>query len=373
MPSSAFSYTARHSYVGSLSYAAPQSYAGAMGQPLLQGYDGLMANPLLVQGLLATREALLRPLGLEAREALDDLIRPAAWTAAGLPACEQGGDFHRHGLAVRAALLQLELLGSVRFAMQGEQARLDAPDGASLLLVGRPDADYLRQQLRCVQDMAPLRDSRSAEILSQVAPPLAFFASVVNLQQGRHARTLELLQAGLQFSYAVGMRFKHALAVPRPVELSTQIQPMIEVPQHPAYPAGHAIEAYFTARVLGALCGAGAAQQAMLERLAQRIAQNRVVAGVHYPVDCWIGRQMGLVLAGYFLALCGSQPRWHGARMEAAGTSLPPAPLQFEAMDEALLPGEACPGMPQPLLKEAWHVAAQEWPRREAATDAGAA
>jgi membrane-associated phospholipid phosphatase len=366
MSSTGFSYTARHSYVSSLSYASPMSYAGAYGMPALQGYDGLMANPLLVQGLLATREELLRPLDLDERNALADLGTPAGWTDAGLPPCEQRTDLHRHGLAVRAALLQFELLASIGFELRDGAARLATRDGAPLLVVNRPGADYLRTQLRNVQALAPLRDSRSAEILSQVAPPLAFFASVVNLQQGRHARTLELLQAGLQFAYAVGMRFKHALAVPRPVEFSCQIQPMIEVPQHPAYPAGHAVEASFSAVVLGALAGASANQQGMLDRLALRIAENRVVAGVHFPIDCWIGLQMGSVLASYFLALCGARPAWRSARHDDARAVLPAAKLQLEDMLATKLPSETGKSEPNGMLSEAWTAAAGEWPAHPA-------
>ena len=40
-----------------------------------------------------------------------------------------------------------------------------------------------------------------------------------------------------------------------------------------------------------------------LDRLARRIAFNRVVAGVHFPIDSRAGYALGLQLSGHFIAL----------------------------------------------------------------------
>jgi hypothetical protein len=44
-----------------------------------------------------------------------------------------------------------------------------------------------------------------------------------------------------------------------------------------------------------------------LRRLAHRVAQNRVVAGVHYPVDSVAGRLVGETLAEFFYSRCTQQ------------------------------------------------------------------
>jgi hypothetical protein len=96
--------------------------------------------------------------------------------------------------------------------------------------------------------------------------------------------------------------------------VDTRILPYLPTPGHGAYPSAHATQAHAMATVLDALVvdcpGAfpdALKRRRLLRMTAHRIAVNRTVAGVHYPIDSWagamIGRQVGrLVLA---LARCG--------------------------------------------------------------------
>lgn len=79
----------------------------------------------------------------------------------------------------------------------------------------------------------------------------------------------------------------------RPSFLDDQISLAIPVPNHPAYPSGHATQAYFFAHLLGA-----ENPQRYCQYLtdAARIARNREIAGVHYSSDSDAGRLLAELL-----------------------------------------------------------------------------
>jgi membrane-associated phospholipid phosphatase len=130
--------------------------------------------------------------------------------------------------------------------------------------------------------------------------------------------TWELVALALKFSMHVVMQFKHVLACPRPVEYSPRIQPVILTPGYSALPSGHATEAtVFEYLALGLTKQApGSPLATILKALTYRIAENRVVAGLHFPVDSEAGMCLGESLASYFLARCGmkTQPKFRSGK-----------------------------------------------------------
>jgi hypothetical protein len=101
---------------------------------------------------------------------------------------------------------------------------------------------------------------------------------------------------------------KHHLACPRPTDYSPGIQPIINARRFAAFPSGHATEAFVIARLLQRLSGqdahVGGAEtdlEKQLQRLAMRISNNRVIAGVHFPIDAAAGRMAGETIAEYLL------------------------------------------------------------------------
>ena len=108
------------------------------------------------------------------------------------------------------------------------------------------------------------------------------------------------------------MRVKHALACRRPVEYSPQIQPMISTPGHGSLPSGHATESFAAAFVFYALIAFTKTESVAIDtndptfiqlmRISERIATNRTVAGVHFPVDSVAGMVLGHTLAEFFIA-----------------------------------------------------------------------
>jgi acid phosphatase (class A) len=73
----------------------------------------------------------------------------------------------------------------------------------------------------------------------------------------------------------------------RPDKLDPTLTPLIDVPEHPAYPSGHSTQAHAVAFLLTALAPD---QKAKFESDALRVAVNREIAGVHYPSDSAAGR-----------------------------------------------------------------------------------
>jgi hypothetical protein len=185
-----------------------------------------------------------------------------------------------------------------------------------------------------VLSWAELRHERATEIMAQIDPPYAFWSSIIYMHPDRTKRTFELINVLLQLCVFVEMRFKHALGCWRPVEYNAQVQPMITTPGHGAFPSGHATQVHAAAHLLKKLLQLDPAKAAHLkvidqvDRQAARIATNRVVAGVHFPVDSMAGRMLGVALAEYFVGRCTGttvtqtfmQRKFNAAKINAAPT-----------------------------------------------------
>ncbi|MFS8051643.1 phosphatase PAP2 family protein [Rhizobium sp. BR 317] len=176
-----------------------------------------------------------------------------------------------------------------------------------LVRMVRPTEKVFLGQLQLVANYADLRADRVTEILAQRDGPTAFLASVAYMAPNRARWTLELLGAVFRLAQFVEFRMKHALACRRPMEYSPQIQPMILTPEHGSLPSGHSTESFAMAIVLVQLLRASPnpvyeqdIYAVQLLRQAARVAVNRQVAGVHFPVDSAAGALLGLTLGEYF-------------------------------------------------------------------------
>ena len=215
---------------------------------------------------------------------------------------------------MRAAVIDFDLQSRLWFDMNGAEARLHyvakgSGGRTALATIKRPGKGNFEQQLELVAAYADLREDRAGEILAQMTPAAAFWASVLPLQPDRSRNTFEVVDCVLRLANYVEMRFKHALACLRPHELSPQIQPMIQTPGHGSYPSGHATESFAVAYVLSSLVPpqtTAGMQCAQLARQAARIAVNRTVAGLHFPVDSAAGAFLGLLVGQFFVACCTS-------------------------------------------------------------------
>jgi membrane-associated phospholipid phosphatase len=200
---------------------------------------------------------------------------------------------------------------------------------SDLVSLTPPEAAKIAEQMSEVRAAMDLRADRLPEILAQSDGFSEFFAAQMPFGLNRRPMTVHLIGALHDTVVAIEQRMKHLCSVMRPLDLSPQIQPLIATPGHSAYPSGHATESFAHATILAALrLSAGGTPDAdlidtllsklspaveaapvtdpviLLYRLAARIADNRTVAGVHYPVDSAHGALLGLGVTLAFVGHC---------------------------------------------------------------------
>ena len=144
---------------------------------------------------------------------------------------------------------------------------------------------------------ADLRDDRMNEIYAQQKDMMSFFGGLFNGSGSRFDRTIEFLDAALRFTVTVEMQCKFHFGIPRPIELAPEIMPIIQTPGHGSYPSGHAVESTVIYKLLEHFSGTPKNKKNLksevknsplaepARRIRDRIAYNRVVAGVHYVKD----------------------------------------------------------------------------------------
>ncbi|WP_084020851.1 phosphatase PAP2 family protein [Microvirga flocculans] len=266
-----------------------------------------------------------------------------------------------------------------------------------LVTITRPTLEIFRKQLVFLDRYADLRGDRASEILTQTGGALAFLSSAAFLHPSRTPWTLELLATALRLANFTEMRLKHALACRRPNEFSPQVQPMILTPSHGSFPSGHATETFMAALVLWMVLRDSRTLPpnsatptppygdvrwgTQFMRMASRVAINRTVAGVHFPIDSAAGAFLGLTLGQYFVNLCRNAGTYEAYQFESmqfpdpTAGGAPPNDGDFywsELFDETI-PGPKQPlpayvisngaqGLsPSPLLTWLWDKAKREW------------
>lgn len=220
----------------------------------------------------------------------------------------------------RLFILESELTCGLSFDTGNQSVALSFRDKAAtahaaLMHMIRPTADDFKKQLDYVRNYAVLRMERATEIEAQIAGVAPFIGSACGLRPNRHPRTLELLNVILNVTKLVEMRIKHELLCRRPDQYSPQIQPMIQTPGHGSLPSGHSTESFVMALLFDELRRAAKASGAtyparntsdpvfiQLMRIAERMAINRTIAGVHFPVDSAAGMVLACTLSEYFIA-----------------------------------------------------------------------
>ena len=320
-------------------------------------HAGGAPSPLLSSALAITQDALTGHWS------------PVAATPAPVPAAMRDG-LEYLSEARRAQILQAELSGHFRIEGQDGHARVMC-GGTEICALIRPDGAVFAEQLVWLRNYADLRMDRIPEISVQLGDQASFFGALRSFNPWRHKKTALLVSVVHGLTIQLEMLVKHHCLAPRPSDLASEVMPIIQTPDHSSFPSGHATEGHMLATVLGALWGMPAVDGGDLSlayRLAHRIAVNRTVAGVHFPVDSAGGAVLGLALGRSLVAL-GTGGRLAGSRFEIPAGTDPASVGDFDHAQLKTLIAErdaadaaataAAPVLP--LFRRLYQDAAQEW------------
>jgi len=152
-----------------------------------------------------------------------------------------------------------------------------------------------------------------SEALAQRDNISVYWAGLLMYNKASHPATYRLAQIALRVGPFQAMYYKYnpgantppgpppLLPRPRPSQLSPSLMPPIDIPGHAAYPSGHATESYLLAQILAQVMPPEARARTdvndpdstPLRRIAERVARNREVLGLHYPSDSKAGKYLG--------------------------------------------------------------------------------
>jgi acid phosphatase (class A) len=184
----------------------------------------------------------------------------------------------------------------------------------------KPDDSEARLQaeVKALLALVPKRAARKDEILAQMADVTTPFMRVLMAEGPGRPGIQALAVTGVVIGTMVSMYWKDEHKRARPVQVYPGLMPIIPTPPHSSYPSGHALESHLIAGLLGkaaseAQVGDGKDRPApqrdllglrdLLTKLAERIAANREIAGVHFKSDSVASEKLAQALLPSILAL----------------------------------------------------------------------
>lgn len=271
---------------------------------------------------------------------------------------------------IRAFLLQNAVSRHVGHAADDAASYVSLTwNSAAVATLKPPTAATMAKQCDIVRYYADQRSDRGNEILSQLGSFPPYFAVLLGLTAGRNPKTLELLDAVQSIAGQITMLPKHLFACRRPDELDARVRPLIMTPSHGSFPSAHATQAIAMARVLEGLIlanplhfGDAATRIDLCYRQAHRMAVNRTVAGVHFPMDSAAGSRLGLQIGNILVAMMTGGGTVHEFAVFDPDT-LPDADFLYDDAKalRAVVGGAEVAVAPEPLMAWLWGQASYEF------------
>lgn len=144
----------------------------------------------------------------------------------------------------------------------------------------------LKDEITDLLNLRGMRDARSAEIMVQAEYPAIYWQNLLQTGPGR-PHTTAIVSIAMEVASVFGFYWKRIYKRPRPAHVFPTLSPIISTPRHPSYPSNHALQAYVVREAVLSVMPEPV-RQAMdrpTSQLANRIAENREIAGVHFRSD----------------------------------------------------------------------------------------
>ncbi len=167
-------------------------------------------------------------------------------------------------------------------------------------------------------------------ILSQDGEFFSDFLAVLTIRPGSHPQTWRVLNIASLIGSFAALYFKDKYDLPRPSQICPALLPPIPVPGHSSWPSGHSTQAHLMKNCMLRIFAATAstpkpmppADQIVLSAdltvLADMIARNREIAGLHYAADSAGGARLADLMDTVILT-AGTVPMFDQAVAAAAG------------------------------------------------------
>jgi hypothetical protein len=156
------------------------------------------------------------------------------------------------------------------------------------------------------------RPEAMGEILNQHQNQQLCFMQLLMMTASSHPKTFFAMKLAARVGEVVMIRLKRQFNRPRPSQYYPALYPPLAVPGHAAYPAGHALIAHLTARVLIEVTtpttGTSPYEKSLI-KLADEIGFNRVIAGLHFRSDITEGAAAGVLTHKFLTGIPARNPK----------------------------------------------------------------
>ncbi len=187
--------------------------------------------------------------------------------------------------------------------------------------------------IRYLLDLVPQRQARLPEILAQAGGFEDYFLQMLGAGGGARPAVTTIVAAAVAIGQMVGMHWKWEFQRARPSQVYPALVPVLPMPAHAAYPSNHALQSMLCALALREIfpdkSPLRAAYESPLTLMADRIAHNREIAGVHFQSDSTTGKTIAAKILPLLTGLGSFQALLAEARTELGvqeAGSPPPAP-----------------------------------------------